>query len=100
MGLQTITPEHQDLRQISIHVPYSVTLASDGLNVRQIVGEENSGHWLGLDRLLVHLLESRSIRPTIIRTKPGGETNSEHRKDYIGCLFPELTRRGLIDLIE
>ena len=88
MTLQTITPEHRDLQQISICVPYYLTLFEVGANVRQTIGELICGHWLGLDHLLVQFWESRLIRPRVGCT------------DCIGSLLPEITRRGIMDLVE
>ena len=83
--LQTITFEHRELRQISIQLPYLIFA-----NVRRAIGEEAYGRWLDLDRLLVQLWESHSIRPKVIWT--GGEQDA---KDCAGFLLPGITRRGI-----
>jgi hypothetical protein len=90
--LQTITPEHRNLRKISIYVPYHLTLFHVGDNVRQTIGEANFEQWLDLNRLLVQFWESCSIHPNVIRTRPNWEGRDE--RDCIGCLLPELMREG------
>jgi len=93
MALQTITSEHRDLRQISVYVPFHLT----GGDIRQHIGEVPFGWLSDLDGLLVQLWESRSIRPTVGCVRQGGQ---EQSVEYpIGCLFPEATKRGIIDLV-
>jgi len=95
MALETITPEHQELRQISIYVPYHLTLYNVGADIRQSLGEKISRRWSDLDRLLVQFWESRSIRPRVGCVRVGEEgQNTEH---LIGCLLPETTKRGIVD---
>ena len=94
MALQTITPEHQDLRRISIHIPFYLT---NGTGAGQTVGEAARREWLDLDRLLVQLWESRSIRPRV-GYKGLGQRMKQQTTDYwVGCLLPEITRRGIVD---
>ena len=95
-ALQTITPEHREFRLITIHVPYGLVLFKVGDDIRQAVGETIHQGWLDLDRLLVRLWESNSIRP---RVECDGRGEEEQSLNYcIGCLLPEITRRGIIDL--
>jgi hypothetical protein len=91
MALQTITPKHRDLRQITICLPHSFTFAVDLGNVREAIGEEDFEQWLDLDRLLVELWELRSIRPKVLAQGMSG---------LVGCLFPEITKGGIIGLVE
>ena len=93
LTLQTVTSEHRDLRQISIHAPYGPkTRARPGVTVRQVVGEQIYRLWLDLDHLLVQLWESRSIRSDAVST-------SHHERRYIECLLPEITKRGVAGLV-
>ena len=71
MALRTVTHKQQELRQITIHVPHYLTdfYANTGL----ITGGLIFGHWLDLDRFLVQLWESCSIRPTFVRMSLKGE---------------------------
>ena len=73
-------------------------LTTIGVNVTEMVGERILGQWLDLDRLLVQLWESRFIRPTVITITLGGEQRGVG--NCIGCLLPEITTRGIIDLAE
>ena len=90
-ALQTITPKHRDLRQITIGVSYYVSPLRSRVTVKEIM-EEYSGQWLDLDRLLVQLWESRSIRLEVCTIEPDVT-------DHINCLLPEVTERGIIDLV-
>jgi hypothetical protein len=72
VALQTITPKHRDFRQIAIHVLEYLVPGGVGANVEQTIGEANYGQWLNLDRLLVQVWESRSIRPRVIFTEEQG----------------------------
>jgi hypothetical protein len=92
-ALQSITPEHQDLRQVLIQLPRYLTFHGLFVNLREFVGEASYEKWLGLDRLLVQLWESHSIRPKVVSA-------TAHKKESIGVLFPEITERGIIDLVE
>ena len=95
-ALQTIT-EHQDLQHISIHAPFRFTFIKSSTDVRQDIGGGISEQWSDLDRLLVRLWESRSIRPKVV-CKPLERENRNTRR-CIGCLLPEMTERGIIDLV-
>ena len=94
--LQTITAEHQGLQQITVNVPSFLTFFNVGSNVRQIIGEAITRQWLDLDHLLIQLWESRSIRPRVEFTMGKEKPNLEY---CIGCLLPEVTGRGIIDLV-
>ena len=97
MELQTHAPEHQDLRQISIYVPYNLSFAGFGANVRQIISEATYGQWLDFDRLLVRFWESCSTRLMVSCTKPVG---MQSMRDFVEHLLPEVARRGIMDLVE
>jgi hypothetical protein len=72
---------------------YTVHVGPFG-GIKQIIGETDSGQWLDIDRLLVQLWESRSIRPKVMCTA------KKDMGDRIGSLLPEVTERGIIDLAE
>ncbi|KAF9644799.1 hypothetical protein BDM02DRAFT_841941 [Thelephora ganbajun] len=94
MALQTISPRHQDLRQISIHACHDLALATIDANMMQSFG----GQWLDLDRLLVQLWESRSIQTKLMHVTPVQET--QDMGEQVGRWLPEATERGIIDLVE
>jgi len=100
MVLCTIKSEHRDFRQITIYPPHDPTLSgpSDGPNIGQIIGEVIFGQWLELDHLLAQLWESHSIRPKVMYCALYG--TGEHITKNLGCLLPEMTGRGIIDLAE
>jgi len=95
--LRTITPKHQDLRQISIYVPFNSTLTSAGADVKRAVGERIVGEWSDLDRLLVQLWESHSIPPKFMSKEPNEEQGA---RDCILCLLPEITKRGWTFIVD
>ena len=97
-ALQTITPEHRNLRQISIYVPYHLTLLDVGTDIKQDLGEVIFSGWSDLDRLLIRLWESHSIRLRVSCALGGGRQNTLQNTEYcIGCLLPEITERGIIE---
>ena len=91
LALQTITPKHLNLRGVSVYVPYDPTLTNAGADVAQVIGDLICGQWLDLDRFLVQIWESRSIRPKVLST-------TRHIGYSVGGLLPEITKRGIIDL--
>ncbi|KAF9647759.1 hypothetical protein BDM02DRAFT_2505168 [Thelephora ganbajun] len=93
MALQTISPRHRDLRQISIHACHDLALAAVDVNTTRAFG----GQWLDLDHL-VQLWESRSIRTKLIHATPARETQGMGK--HIGRWLAEATKRGVIDLVE
>ena len=92
-ALQTIGHEHRDLRWVSIDAAPSATTIPAFIypEVGRVIGEENFRHWLDLDRSLVHLQESRSIRVKAIRPF---QRNDPYNVDCIRLLLPEITKRG------
>ena len=95
IALQTIAPQHQDLRTISIHLPSHLAAFDVDSNIKKTLGEVTSGRWSDLDYLLVQFWESRSIRPRV-----GCLRGRKQNIDYcIGCLLPEVTKRGIVDPI-
>jgi hypothetical protein len=98
-ALQTISPDHRDLRQITIHIPYHSPITGADANIRQAIGETDYTQWLNLDRLLVRLWESHSVRPKVAVPTEQAE-GSECTRDHVGHLLPEIANRGIIDLAE
>jgi len=56
------------------------------------------GEWMDLDRLLVQFWESHLTDPKVIRM--AWEGRKPDVRGYVECLLPELTKRGVIDLVE
>ena len=96
MALQTIGHRHRDLRQISIHVPLDLTLIRSYEDVGEVIGAGILEQWLDLDRTLVRLWESHSIRTSVIRSRK----SEAGLVDCIGSLLPEMMRRGRVELVE
>ena len=92
-ALRTAIPEHPELQKILIRVPFSFIYPGEIEAVKQSATYEE---WMDLDRLLVQFWESRSIPPKVVCTVwPGRERDVRRFND---CFFPELTRRGAIDV--
>ena len=83
------TVESQTLHQITIH-PYTGTL-------RYSIYESIHRGWHDLDRLLVRFWTSHSIRPRLVYSPDSGGRDT---RDHAPSLLPEMTRRGLVDLVE
>jgi hypothetical protein len=65
--LETITPEHRDLRQVSIYLPFKRIPLGDATQFSLYLGDVYE-KWLELDSLLVQFWESHSIRPKVVVT--------------------------------
>ena len=98
MALQTITSKHRDFQQISIHFPHNYTLIDIPDPGTNIFTGATYRQWSDLDRLLVQFWESRSIRPKVIRSTPSKENSA--MGECIEYLLPEITRRGILDLVD
>jgi len=83
------TVESSDLRQITVRPPGNTFINTIEEMVRR--------QWQDLDRLLVRFLAPRSIRPEVSYNVKAGEMDF---RDHAPSLLPELTRRGLVDLVE
>jgi len=95
-ALRTITPKHQDLRQISISTYFNAfTVKAIRANVRQTIGEHFFEQWLGLDRTFAQL--SRSIHLELRCYAMLSEEKDV--SDCMGCLLPETRGRQTIDLV-
>jgi hypothetical protein len=92
MALKTLTSEHRDLQQISLISRFHNIYTDHRLDTRHAVGEAAYGQWMNLDRILVQLWESRSIR-TRVCSRGGDE-------EPIKSLLPETTKRGALELAD
>ena len=94
MALQTITPRRRDPLQVTIDIPTrTVLVATAGIHGPGL-GETISREWLNLDHYLVQLWESRSIYLRVGCARFGEE---QHTEGFIGCLLPEVMKRGAAD---
>ena len=102
-ALQTITPNHRYFQRVSIQVPYidsapdSPISRADLANVRRVVGkgEATCMQWLELDRLLLQLRETHSIRLEVLCYEYPDETG----RLCVGTLLPGVMKRGIADLV-
>ena len=85
-AIQTAQPNN--LQQITIH-PSTLPHGDPG--------EMDHRDWKDLDRLLVQFWTSDSVRSRLVYSPNSG---GEDTRDSVPTLLPELTRRGLVDLVE
>ena len=95
--LETITPKHRNLQWISVRIPRILASVASAA--------EQGVRWSDLDLLLVQFYYSRSIRVRI--SYPQSQTQvrlvgapTSTGKDWVAYFFPELTRRGIIDVVK
>ena len=86
-ALQTV--ESEKLQRITIHLLTST--------LRKLIYSADHQEWQDLDHLLVQFWTSHSIRPQVMCDPDGG---GKDLRDHVLSLLPELTRRGLVDLVE
>ena len=94
-ALQTATPKHRGLQQITIRIAYEATMPFLGSNVRENMEDHAYEQWLDLDRLLIQLLELFLIRPKVecVAVKV-----TQEMRDALEWLLPEMAKRGGICL--
>jgi len=74
-----------------------ITLKPDPYTFINPIHETNFQEWWDLDRLLVQFRTSRSICPKVVHEMKRDE---EGMSGHALTLLPELTRRGLVDLVK
>ena len=92
MRPQTIMPEHRDLRQISMHLPSHLTF----FNIGADIGDPLERRPLLGDRTLTTF--SFSSPKGVIHEAGGG--HGKNTEWCIGCLLPEITKRGIVDPVQ
>jgi hypothetical protein len=85
-ALQTVQSKY--LQQVTIH---------PGAAFANQIVETVHQEWQDLDRLLVQFWNSHSIRPKFTYE---ADTEGDDLRAFAPSLLPELTRRGLVDLVE
>jgi len=90
--LKTLTPEHKELRLISIYVSIG-----GYVDTRRGIQAGIPSWWGDLDLTLVRLWESNAVATRIMytarRVGPGA-------REYVEQSLPEMTRRGIVELVE
>jgi hypothetical protein len=104
--LRTIASNHGNgnVRQISLRASNILGAMDprdrvDPTNLRNAIGETIHKEWLELDRLLVHLWESRSIQLRVMYNIPVW-IYGQGARICMESLFPEVTMRGVVELVE
>jgi len=88
-ALQTVDSKH--LHQITIHTYAAALYSATDMHMPIAVYRE----WQDLDPVLVQFWTSHSIRPRLAYSGIG----ARYMRNRVPNLLPELTRRGLIDLV-
>jgi len=89
-ALKSITPHHRDLHYISLRI-------NAILHDMDREQETTRTEWLELDSVFVSLWESHSICPNAWH-QPSQAIDGNRASEMVGSLFPETTKRGLLDL--
>jgi len=82
------TVKSENLHSLSLKFPRS--------GIEDPVWEVAHREWLDLDRLLVQFWDSHKLRSKVIYATEKGEKDA---KDEVAKFFPELTRRGIVDVL-
>jgi hypothetical protein len=88
MMLNTITPDHRDLRSFSIHTPGISDCVGEQF-VKEVEAARPGMQWPDLDRLLVEFWESRSIPSRVMVYGLSDEQVMEEQR----YLLPETTKK-------
>jgi len=95
-GAQWITTTLQTVKSKNLqHITINQTGPFPGT-----INEEVHQEWKDLDQLLVQFWSTHSIRPQVVYTVGNRGDGLRDLRDWLPSLWPELTRRGLIDLVE
>ena len=86
--LQTVESKHLQ----------SITVSPSNKDLPETIKQEAYQEWQDLDRLLVQFWTSHSIRPRVMYV--AGRRGGKDLRADAPKLLPELTRRGLVDLVE
>ena len=94
--LETVTRDHRELKRIALAV-FSSRGFHDSEGDEHAVGGGVYQKWLELDRLLVQLRESHSIRLEVTHDK-AIDTNGRKERSRMKVLLPEVMAREMVDL--
>jgi len=97
IALETLTSEHRDLQRVSIHIPIKAPSIDDPVNMRQVIRGAVDKQWMDLDRVLIQLWETNAIPTQVIYTTEEGKKEG---REYIGALLPEMTKRGILEVVD
>ena len=104
MALGTVRSKNRNLQQLSIHIPSALSgIPPEWCFETEQEIEANPGmKWSDLDRLLVQLLESRSIRAAIVVHPSEEERKLTVRPMTVWAkyLLPESINSGFVELFE
>lgn len=87
-ALKTISSEHRDLREVTIHIDF---YTDSPTNLRPIIGEETYMQWMALDHVLVQLCKTDTVR---VRVSSAGMPKGAC--GYAEALLPETTKGGTL----
>ena len=103
MALQTVTLDHRGFKQALIKtrlLPFDPDFCGfDPVNPGPSLGEAAYMGWLELDCTLAKLHESHSVRFKVLYNVPDWATK-EKAVDCMESLLPEVTKRGVVELVD
>lgn len=102
MALRSVTCNHRNLQRVSVIADWLLYRRGfcrfDPANIVNWVGEAVYLRWLELDRLLFRLWESHSVHLEV-RYEIPPSMDEKRARGFMEEFFPELTSRGLVDLV-
>ena len=94
MGLETIKSAHKDLREVKIIIPFLSTPIDENFNGDFYM------QWANLDRVLLQLWQSYSVRTKLVYTARNDPEVGERVCEFIGSLLPEAIKGGGTELVD
>ena len=91
--LKTITSKHMDLREVSIK-GRALSDPTDWPTNAAAVGDDTRTQWVYLERIIIQLWESHSVRTKVKYYS----TRREESNELMSDLLPEATRKGVVEL--
>ena len=98
-ALQTVTPNHTNLQQISFRLPH-LSPHPESDHARYLIGESIDVEWFEFDRFLVKLWESHSIRPEVQYSVYPWGVDGERVRNLVENLLPQALAKGIVVLTE
>ena len=93
--LKTITSKHMDLREVLI-TGQALFSSTDWSTNAAAVGDSTRTQWVDLERIIIQLWESHSVRTKVKYYSMRREESNELMRD----LLPEATRKGVVELVD
>ena len=92
-ALKTITSEHRNLREVTIHINFRTTLdlVDSPIDVVSVIGKMLYMQWMDLDHILVQLCKLDAV---CVRVSYCSAGKQKETREYAEALLPETVRGG------